>query len=77
MNYKVKAHDLVDQYFIALSHALNAKEYSTRRQKIEVCKVCALLAINEIIDTLQPGEDDLLADLIAYWQNVKKEIQKV
>lgn len=77
MNYKVKAHDLVDSYIITLFSSLDNKKYLTRQAKLEVCKHCAIIAINEIIDTLQPGDDDLLADLIAYWQNVKKEIQKI
>ena len=77
MNYKVKAHDLVNEYFGALVPGLDTEIFKTKEQLMMVCKHCATIAVNEIIDTLQPGEDDLLADLIAYWQNVKKEIQKI
>ena len=41
-------------------------------------KACALIVVNEVIDTINESFQGFLdADLVAYWQQVKHEINKL
>ena len=67
---KEKAEELVNKYCNMRSHCDNAEE-------------CALIAVDEIINTLNSDIRDLdvrgniLLDLIEYWREVKEEIEKL
>ena len=70
MNYKVRAYDLVNQFYIALVPGLDTKIYQTNEDRMQVCKHCALIAINTLIDEDTNGNH-------IYWQLVKNEINKM
>jgi hypothetical protein len=63
MTAKQKANELVDRYVEYV------EAYSSQGQ-IENAKICALIAVNELI-----GES--LIENINYWREVKREIQAI
>lgn len=69
MTPKEKAKELVDRYYRLFSVELeNTIDYTEAKQ-------CALIAVNEIIGTLSPYLGDNNA--MIYWNEVKKEIEKL
>jgi len=77
MEAKEKAKELVDKY---------ADEFNfddTYRGYREQAKQCALIVVDEIINTLNSDIRDLdvrgniLLDLIDYWREVKQEIEQL
>lgn len=68
MTRKEKAKELVDQYFVLLNGAV----------EFEVCKQCALIAVDEIIEA-NPISFDQDENCIAkqWWKEVKTEIEKL
>lgn len=78
MTPKDKAKELLDKYWIYLRANLMYAEDAK-----EDAKVCALIAVDEIIQTLNYDIKDLdvrgsvLIDLIIYWREVKQEIEKL
>ena len=79
-----KAIELVDKFreYTDGDDPDNNYRFSPRISK-ENAKKCALIAVDEIIDTLNYDIRDLdvrgsvLLDLITYWSEVKKEIEKL
>ncbi len=77
MTPKEKAEELVDKYRNSIMSFLND------RMKDMNAKKCALIAVDEIINTLNMDIRDLdvrgsvLLDLISYWREVKQEIEKL
>ncbi len=77
MTPKEKAEELVDKYRNTIMSFLsdNMKDMNAKN--------CALIAVDEIIGTLNHDIRDLdvrgsvLLDLIKYWQEVKQELEKL
>ena len=81
MTPKEKAEELVEMYKL---HAyVGACEEDDERMELHHAKQCALIAVNEILLTLNKDIRDLdvvgnvLLDLIDYWQQVKQEIEQL
>ena len=80
MTPKEKAIELYSRYYNRIEHKLS-EEYSPYEK--DVVKECVLLAVDEIIQTLNYDIRDLdvrgnvLLDLIHYWKEVKQEINKL
>ena len=70
MTPKEKASELIIKYFKLLPISASF-EYS-----INICKQCALIAVDEIIKDRERLEDAFFYDG-NYWNKVKKEIQKL
>ena len=72
MTSKEKAEELVHDYY---SNIMDI-DFDDARQ-------CALIAVDEILETLNEDIKDInvvgnvLLDLIEYWQDVEKEIEKL
>jgi len=72
MTPKEKAKELFDKFYDTTGEHWNAHKVSIE---------CALIAVDEIINTLNMDIRDvdvrgnILFDLIEYWQEVKKEIE--
>jgi hypothetical protein len=66
MTPKEKADSIFQQMYKILWH--------TNAEPIH-CKECALIAVDEIINTIESQADEL--SKISYWQQVKKEIEKL
>lgn len=77
MTPKEKAEELVDKYFDEIMSFLSDN------MKKNNAKKCALIAVDETINTLNfdirdiDVRGDILLDLIDYWRKVKKEIEKL
>ena len=74
MTPKEKAEELVEKFLNAKSHKMS--DYSTIYTP--TAKVCALIAVDEIIDilTILPYGMEYLSH-IDYWEEVKQEIEKL
>ena len=78
---KEKATELVDKMYYARRYK-DAEDYIPL-EAWEHAQQCALIAVDEIILTLNKDITDLnvvgnvLLDLIEYWQEVKQEIEKL
>jgi hypothetical protein len=79
MTPKEKAKELFSTY----RYALSIPNAPLGENKDSVAKQCALIAVDEIITTLNYDIRDLdvrgnvLLDLISYWQEVKQEIENM
>jgi hypothetical protein len=77
---KEKAKELVDKYFKLLNYEFGDLVYSLSDKQPHQC---ALIVVDEIINTLNHDIRDLdvrgniLLDLIKYWREVKQEIEKL
>ena len=75
MTAKEKAVDLVDKYFRAC-HKSSDFELSWK-----VCKQCALIAVDEVINSMEGKEPNYLEKTywhpLDYWQQVKDELTKL
>jgi hypothetical protein len=66
MNVKEKAQRLLNNMYEA---SCKSKEHN---------KACAIVAVNEVLETINETFHGFLdADLVAYWQQVKTEINKL
>ena len=79
MTPKEKAKELVDNFYDIDS---DAEMYDDFKMPIFYAERCALIAVDEILLTLNNIKDrdvrgNILLDLIKYWQEVKKEIEKL
>jgi hypothetical protein len=80
MTPKEKAKELVDKYFKLLNYEFGDLVYSLSDKQPHQC---ALIVVDEIINTLNHDIRDLdvrgniLLDLIKYWREVKQEIEKL
>ena len=80
MSPKEKANELFYKYYDRLEHKLS-EDYSPH--EVAVFKECVLLAVDEIIETLNHDIRDLdvrgniLLDLIRYWRSVREEVEKL
>ena len=80
MTPKEKAIELIDKY---IPHTRVFHEVLGWEDYIDSAKQCALIAVDEIIETLNKDIRDIdvvgniLLDLIEYWQEVKQEIEKI
>jgi hypothetical protein len=73
MTSKEKANELFGKYYSRIEHTLS-EEHSPHERFI--CKQCALVAVDEIINNLVYSPTDYGAS-ITFWQQVKKEIEKL
>lgn len=75
MTPKEKAIELVDKY---MPHIAGADRYNTTLGLYDksISKECALIAVDEIIKSKPMFPIDLTQPL-AYWEEVKKEIEKL
>ena len=77
MTTKEKAKELVEKYY---SFGINKEGQTLSWYE---CKQCALISVDEIINTLNYDIRDLdvrgniLLDLIKFWREVKQEIEKL
>ena len=75
MTPKEKASKLVSEYLIHFVEFYNEKEYGYNNDK---AKQCALIAVDEILDDDMYGmEEEHFEKRINYWEEVKKEIEKL
>lgn len=81
MTPKEKAKELLDKIYYCQRYADNEDYIPLEAWKR--AKQCALIAVDEIINTLNHDIRDLdvrgniLLDLIKYWREVKQEIEKL
>ena len=68
MTAKQQANKLVTNYLILFPEFYNDKEYDYNSDK---AKQCALILVDEIIKILHTNMED------RYWQEVKREIEKL
>lgn len=77
MTPKEKAMQLVDQYMdLSDEQEYNTPRYMTKEMAIQ----CALRTLDEIINELDHthfADDDYCEWIINYWNEVKKEIEKI
>jgi hypothetical protein len=75
MTPKEKAKELFNKYYSYLkANLMNDKE------ACEDAKVCALIAVDELIEHLQPASDfggEINKYTIEYWEEVKQEIDGI
>jgi len=72
MTPKEKAEELVDKYVSF------AKGKILFQLTMESAKQCALIAVDEILKAVNDPDDTFLSkDGVDYWENVKKEIEKL
>ena len=82
MTPKEKAQELVNRYFLEIEGA-DTYAFNLPSMNLFIAKKCALIAVDEIIQTLNYDIRDLdvrgnvLLDLIHYWKEVKQEIEKL
>ena len=82
MTPKDKANELVDRMYFIISNNGQFTGVHSIPNKFAEAKKCALIAVDEIIKTLNYDIKDLdvrgniLLDLIKYWREVKQEIEK-
>lgn len=69
-----KAHQLVTRFYLALPNNGSQTGINNVHQRWEEGKMCALMAVDEMTDTLFNND---LVDLFDYWHEVKKEIEKL
>jgi hypothetical protein len=73
MTPKEKAQELVDKF----QHPLSENS-DTDCLHIEVAKEFALIAVDEILEMVDKSMQGFLdSDIISYWKQVKKEIEKL
>lgn len=83
MTPKDKAKELVDRMYFIISNNGQFTGVHSIPNKFAEAKKCALIAVDEIIETLNYDIKDLdvrgsiLIDLIIYWREVKQEIEKL
>jgi len=73
MTPQEKANELFGKYYSRIEHTLS-EEHSPHERFI--CKQCALIAVDEIINNLVYSPTDYGAS-ITFWQQVKNEIEKL
>ena len=69
MKAQEKAKELVEKYAIW--------NWNETVCNYEVAKQCALIAVDEIINTIEYGSQADEISKISYWQQVKQEIEKL
>ena len=76
MTPKEKAQELVQKYYNRFEHTIS-DEYA--EVEYEVCKQCALIAVDEIIDSEPQYEwsNDYWKNPNDFWQEVKQEIENL
>jgi hypothetical protein len=84
MTLKEKAYELVDKFFMPLpltSQVLTKVNNITfEYDDWEVAKKCALIAVDEILDSYSKEKSHgyIISDrIIIYWKEVKQEIEKL
>ena len=82
MTPKEKAKELVDKFLLEIT-GVDKYSYNIDSMNLFSAKQCAIIAVDEIIGTLNHDIRDLdvrgsvLLDLIKYWQEVKQEIENL
>ena len=75
MTPKEKAKDLFNKIGKSIS---KPQKSGGSRFNIQMCKQCALIAVDEIIDTFIPKtKPDFTCYEIEYWKEVKQEIENL
>jgi hypothetical protein len=73
MKTKEKAKELVDKFLLPITQRYVEQGQKVGKGEINTAKQCALIAVDEINDAINTlGFKDL-----EYWQQVKKEIEKL
>ena len=74
MTPKEKALELYWKYYNRIEHTLS-EEYS--EHETFLCKECALIAVDQILDLIDTIYDYDRESLNPYWREVKQEIEKL
>ena len=75
MTPKEKAEELIDLYYNKIEHTISNEYLKVIK---EIAKVCALIAVDEILKALPPFEYGLeFVAKIEFWNEVKQEIEKL
>ena len=73
MTPKEKAEELVDKYYSIVWH--NGKKVCSMSK--QAAKLCALIAVDEVLDAIVIINEYDFEPLNEYWQEVKQEIEKL
>ena len=74
MTPKEKAQELVQKYYNRFEHTIS-DEYA--EVEYEVCKQCALIAVDEILEAIDWHIYESPNREISFWQEVKQEIENL
>jgi hypothetical protein len=75
-NSKEKAYDLVDKFYQRLSSPIaTVKDWDY--DNWNEAKQCAIIVVEEILFALKYDMNEPTSGSIKYWQEVKKEIEKL
>ena len=77
---KEKAESLVDRMYFIISNNGQFTGVHSIPNKFAEAKKCALIAVDEIIESVLPSSDfggDINKNTVEYWQEVKQEIEKL
>lgn len=74
ISVKDKAHQLVTRFYLALPNNGSQTGINNVHQRWEEGRMCAMMAVDEMTDTLFNND---LVDLFDYWHEVKQEIEKL
>jgi hypothetical protein len=74
MSPKEKAEELFEKYYNRIEHTLS-EEYSPHEKF--VVKECALIAVDEILDSITKINQYDFGTLNYYWNEVKQELEKL
>ena len=78
MEAKEKAKELFDRYFLKMENGIDEnKAWICMALNKGMAKGCALIAVNEIIDSHYISLVEVKQKIIDYWQEVKIEIEKL
>ena len=80
MTPKDKANELVDRMYFIISNNGQFTGVHSIPNKFAEAKKCALIAVDEIIESVLPSSDfggDINKNTVEYWQEVKQEIEKL
>lgn len=73
MTPKKKADELYEAFFYSIPSFTDEGQLEHK-----TAKQCALIAVNEVIANIEPSVSmDVIEARIKYWQEVKKEIEKI
>jgi hypothetical protein len=73
MKPKEKAEQLVNSFYYALPNNGSSKGLNSTTARYKEATVCALIAVDEILDS-RPVITDSQVDYQLYWRQVKNEI---
>lgn len=77
MTAKEKAKDLLHKFYFSLPNNGGFTGLCNINQRWEEGKICALIAVNEIIDAIDWHEYETPNKELNYWLDIRKEIEKL